>query len=73
MRQQGDFALADRAYAEAFAAEATNAQILWDRAQLLLQSGKTEEARKLFGQIADGQWQPRFQNLQQRAKELSGR
>ena len=45
-------------------AEPTNAQILWDRAQALLENGRGDEAQKLFRQIADGQWDPRFSGLQ---------
>ena len=71
LRQQGHIELADRAYASAFEAEPTNAQILWDRARALLDSGRTAEARKLFRQLADGQWQPRFSGLQAQAKECA--
>jgi cytochrome c-type biogenesis protein CcmH/NrfG len=70
LRENGDVTLADRAYALAFEAEPTNAQILWDRAQLLAQSNRGEEARKLYRQIADGQWQPRFRSVQEQAKRL---
>jgi cytochrome c-type biogenesis protein CcmH/NrfG len=68
LRQQGDFLLADRAYATAYEIEPTNAQILWDRAQLLQQSQRHAEAVKLYKQIADGTWQPRFSGIQQQAK-----
>ena len=68
LRQQGDWQLADRAYATAFDVEPTNAQILWDRAQLLQQSQRIEEARQLYRQIADGQWQPRFNWIQSQAR-----
>jgi tetratricopeptide (TPR) repeat protein len=68
MSQEGDFDLADRAYAEAFAAEPTNAQILWDRALLLQQGGRTSQARELFRQIAAGKWQPRFNWIQAQAR-----
>jgi tetratricopeptide (TPR) repeat protein len=69
LRQQGHIELADRAYASAFEAEPTNAQLLWDRAQSLWESGRREPARKLLRQLADGQWQPRFGGLQSQAKE----
>jgi ferric-dicitrate binding protein FerR (iron transport regulator) len=69
LRQQGHFELADRAYASAFEAEPTNAQILWDRAQVLLQAGRAEDAKELFGQLAEGKWQPRFSWLQSRAQQ----
>jgi predicted Zn-dependent protease len=61
--------LADRAYAQAFAAEPTNAQILWDRATHLVQTGRAAEARAVFQTLADGQWQDRFRWLQEQAKQ----
>ena len=73
LRQQGHFELADRAYASAFDAEPTNAQILWDRAQVLLQAGRAEDAKELFGQLAEGQWQPRFGGLKSRARQYAER
>jgi tetratricopeptide (TPR) repeat protein len=74
LRTEGSFLLADRAYAQAFEAEPTNAQILWDRALNLHQAGMTLEAQKLFRQIADGQWQPRFGWIQTQARQqLQGR
>jgi hypothetical protein len=71
--RQGELDLADRAFAAAFAAQPTDAQILWDRAQNLRQAGKQPEARKLLQQLAEGTWQPRFQALQAQARwHLSG-
>ncbi|HYT93743.1 MAG TPA: hypothetical protein VEL76_33800, partial [Gemmataceae bacterium] len=73
LRHKGDLELADRAYTAAFEAEPTNAQILWDRAQNLRQVGRTNEAARLFRQIAEGQWQPRFQGVQAQARlQLAG-
>jgi predicted Zn-dependent protease len=71
LKQQGDFDLADKAYATAYELETTNAQLLWERAQLLQQTQKHEEARKLYRQIADGKWQPRFQWIQQQARNYA--
>jgi tetratricopeptide (TPR) repeat protein len=68
LKQQGDFALADRAYATAFEVEPTNAQMLWERAQLLQQTGKIEQARELYRKIADSNWQPRFNGLKNQAR-----
>ncbi len=73
LRQQGHFELADRAYASAFDAEPQNAQILWDRAQVLLQAGRAEDAKQLFGQLANGKWQPRFSGLKSRARQYAER
>ncbi len=72
MKGESNFAMADRAYSEAFRSEGSNAQILWDHAQMLSELGRYEEARKLYEQIAGGDWQPRFKHLQQQAKQLVG-
>jgi tetratricopeptide (TPR) repeat protein len=68
LRDQGAPERADQAYARAFACESTNPQILWQRAQNLLQMGRVEEARALWRQIADGGWQERFQSLVPQAR-----
>jgi Flp pilus assembly protein TadD len=68
LSQRGDLELADLAYTAAFEAEPTNAQLLWDRAQNLRQAGKSVAAQKLFRQLADGKWQPRFRWLQSQAR-----
>jgi ferric-dicitrate binding protein FerR (iron transport regulator)/tetratricopeptide (TPR) repeat protein len=74
LKGEGEFDLADRAYATAFEAEQTNAQILWDRAQNLQQVGRLEEARRVYRQLAEGTWQERFRRLQQQARgHLDGR
>jgi tetratricopeptide (TPR) repeat protein len=70
LRDDGQFDLADRAYAAAFEAEATNAQLLWDRIQLLEQAGRRGEATKLLRQLANGTWQPRFDHLRRKASRL---
>jgi tetratricopeptide (TPR) repeat protein len=70
LRQDGDLASADKAFALAFEAEPTNAQILWDRAELLQEMGKSKQARKIYRQIADGTWQPRFSWIQRQAREM---
>jgi hypothetical protein len=67
------FDLADRAYAAAFEAEPTNAQILWDRARSLQQAGRQAEAQTLYRQLAEGQWQPRFSGLQAQARWQIGK
>jgi ferric-dicitrate binding protein FerR (iron transport regulator) len=68
-----DFDLADRAYAAAFEAEPTNAQILWDRARNLQHAGKPAEAETLYRQLAEGEWQPRFRGLQAQARWQIGK
>jgi ferric-dicitrate binding protein FerR (iron transport regulator)/tetratricopeptide (TPR) repeat protein len=69
VRQEGDWRLADKCYELAFAAEPTNAQLLWDRAQHLQQQGQIAESRKLMKQLADSEWQPRFSGLKAQAKQ----
>jgi Tfp pilus assembly protein PilF len=68
LARRGELDLADRAYRGAFEAEPTNAQILWDRARNLRAAGKTVAARAVLRRLADGKWQPRFQNLQAQAR-----
>jgi ferric-dicitrate binding protein FerR (iron transport regulator)/tetratricopeptide (TPR) repeat protein len=68
LRQQGLLEMADRAYAAGQEAEPTNAQILWDRAQVLLQAGRTAEGKTLLHTLAEGQWPPQYQALQAQAQ-----
>ena len=68
LQHKGDADLADRAFAAAFEVEPTNAQVLWDRARNLHHAGKPNEARSLYRQLAEGQWQPRFQGIQSQAR-----
>ncbi len=68
LRNQGDLKTADQAFASAIAAEPTNAQILWDRAQNLRQSGNAVESKKLLRQLAESTWQPRFSALAAQAR-----
>jgi tetratricopeptide (TPR) repeat protein len=69
LSRRGQMDLSDRAYEAAFAAEPTDAQILWDRAQHLEQAGQTARARVVLQQLADGSWQPRFQWIQVQARQ----
>ena len=50
-------------------ADSTNAELLWDRAQLLRQLGRERDARAVLTQLAEGDWQPRFVPLRDRAKQ----
>jgi tetratricopeptide (TPR) repeat protein len=72
MKGENNYAMADRAYREAFRSEGSNAQILWDHAQMLSELGRYEEARKLYEQIAAGDWQPRFAHLHEQARRIVG-
>ena len=68
--QEGDLELADQCYESAFAAEPTNAQILWDRSRLLERRGEIAQSRKVLEQIAMGDWQPRFEGLKTQARQI---
>jgi tetratricopeptide (TPR) repeat protein len=70
LRSDGKFDLAVRAYESAFKAEPTNAQILWDHAQILEQAGYSQQARALYRQIADKDWQPRFDHIKRQAQRI---
>jgi predicted Zn-dependent protease len=70
LQKDGYLDLADKAFGIAYDAEPTNAQILWDRAQNLLQAGRGEDARAVYRVLAESSWQPRFQGLQNEAKQL---
>ena len=72
--EEGDLDLADRCYEAAFAAEPTNAQILWDRAKLLERRSEIGRSRELMTQLAKSDWQPRFEGLKTQARQtLEGR
>jgi ferric-dicitrate binding protein FerR (iron transport regulator)/tetratricopeptide (TPR) repeat protein len=69
LRQEGNWRLADKCYEMAFAAEPTNAQLLWDRAQHLQQQGQIADSRALLRRLADSEWQPRFNGLKAQARQ----
>ena len=71
LRNDGNMELADRAYTAAFEAEPTNAQILWDHAQLFEQTGRSREARGFYRRIAHNEWQPRFNHIKRRAERIT--
>jgi hypothetical protein len=56
----------------AFEAESTNPQILMQRAQSLQSAGKSAQACRVYRQIAEGSWQPRFGWIQQQARSQLG-
>ena len=68
LQGQNEMDLADKAYVLAFESEPTNAQLLWDRAQMLQHAGRYADARKVYQRLADGQWQSRFGWMQQQAR-----
>jgi hypothetical protein len=69
----GDLNLAERGYSAAFAAEPTDADLLWQRAELLRKLGRDADAQAALKEIADGNWQPRFENVKQQARQALGR
>jgi len=74
LARQGELDLADRAFAAAFGAEPNDAELLWERARNLQRSGKLSEAEPLLRQIAEGNWQARFNHLKSQARwQLQGR
>jgi tetratricopeptide (TPR) repeat protein len=62
--------LADLAYERAFEFEKTNADILFEHAQLLQSNGRPEDARQLLKRIVGGSWQPRFQGTKSKAQQM---
>jgi ferric-dicitrate binding protein FerR (iron transport regulator) len=66
--KQGDWALAESAYAAACETDPTNAQILWDRAHNLTQAGRLDQAAPLYRRLADGPWAPEYRGLQEQAR-----
>ncbi|OAI46640.1 hypothetical protein AYO44_11025 [Planctomycetaceae bacterium SCGC AG-212-F19] len=72
LRQDGEVDLSDKAFALAFEAESTNPQILLEQAQMLQQAGRVADAQRRYRQIAEGNWQPRFQWIKQQAQWQQG-
>jgi tetratricopeptide (TPR) repeat protein len=72
MKTEGDLEKADRAFAVAFEAESSNPEILWKRAQNAVRMGQPDRARQLYRQIADSDWQERFQATVEQARGLAG-
>ena len=68
LRGEGRYELADRAYAWASATEPANAEVLWDRAQALLEAGRGDEAQPLFQQLADGDWDEAYRDVKSQAR-----
>jgi tetratricopeptide (TPR) repeat protein len=71
LKSAADLDGADRAFAFAFEAEPTNADILWKRSQNCVRMGQADRARQLYRQIADGQWQERFNATVEQARGLA--
>jgi tetratricopeptide (TPR) repeat protein len=61
---------ASQAWDEAFAAEPTDPELLWNHATLLRDHNQPEHAKKLLTQIMNGKWQPSFNHFKSKAKTL---
>ncbi|MBW3540110.1 MAG: FecR domain-containing protein [Planctomycetes bacterium] len=68
LRSDGKVELAARAYAAAFEAEPTDAELLWNHAQMLEEAGRSRAAKSLYLRLAEGEWQPRFRGLRDEAR-----
>lgn len=74
LADRGEVALAARAYTAAEAEQPTNAQHLWEHAQLLERHGRFAEARAIYERIAGGNWPADQAALKQQAAErMSGK
>jgi tetratricopeptide (TPR) repeat protein len=69
LRDAGDRELADQACAAAFEAQPSNPWILCDRAMILQELGRPEEARRILRRIAEGPWPPEGEEVQRKARE----
>jgi ferric-dicitrate binding protein FerR (iron transport regulator) len=72
LAQEGEWSLAENAYAAACQADPTNAQVLWDRAHNLTQAGRLTQAAPLYRRLADGPWAPEYRGLQEQARTRLG-
>ena len=66
--QTGDYLLADRALLVASEVDATNAEVVWQRAKNLRQAGKVAEADMLLHRLANEQWPERYQGIRSSAQ-----
>ena len=74
LRREGRYGLADRAYALASAADPANAEVLWSRAQALVEAGRTDEAQALLRRLSEDKWDASYHAVQSRARQyLEGR
>jgi hypothetical protein len=64
----GDFAMAERAYAAACAAEPGDALLLWERARNLRQAGRTTESVALLRRLVDEEWPRDTARVRDRAR-----
>gem|GEM_PF-2918217 len=67
--RQGQYELADRAYELACADDPANAELLWNRARVLIEANRRNEARGLLETLAAGSWKPEYGWIQTLAKK----
>jgi tetratricopeptide (TPR) repeat protein len=70
LTQQEQVELAGLAWSKAFEFEQTNPELLLSHAKMLAANGHTVGSRRLLKQIVDSNWQPRFNRVQQQARNL---
>ena len=70
LTQQKQVELADVAWSKAFEFEQTNPEILLGHAKMLQASDRSAESRRMLKRIVDSNWQPRFNRIQQEARNL---
>jgi ferric-dicitrate binding protein FerR (iron transport regulator)/tetratricopeptide (TPR) repeat protein len=67
--RQGQYELAQRAYALLFEADPANAQVLWNRAQALLEAGGRDRAHALLEELTRGSWDPKYDWIRRQAEQ----
>jgi tetratricopeptide (TPR) repeat protein len=67
-RRQGQYELAQRAYALAFEMHPANAEILWNRAQALLEAGHRDRAQPLLQELVRGSWEKKYDWIRRHAE-----
>jgi tetratricopeptide (TPR) repeat protein len=67
--RQGQYELAQRAYALAFEAQPTNAELLWHRAQAFVEAGHRDRAQALWQELVRRAWDPKYDSLRRQAEE----
>jgi tetratricopeptide (TPR) repeat protein len=67
--RQGQYELAQRAYALAFEANPANAEILWHRAQALLEAGRRDQAQALLQELVHGSWENKYDWIRRQAEQ----
>lgn len=70
LAETGQVHRASQAWEEAFAAEPTDPELLWNHAILLREHQQSERAKKILTQIVSGKWQPRFEQYRSKARTL---